>query len=59
MRSLPRLMGGSTNLGEDCLYLNVWTAAKKPDEKLPVMVWIYGGASISGKNRRLAFIRAW
>jgi para-nitrobenzyl esterase len=29
---------------EDCLYLNVWTSAKKPDEKLPVMVWIHGGA---------------
>ena len=29
---------------EDCLYLNVWTTAKKPDEKLPVMVWIHGGA---------------
>jgi para-nitrobenzyl esterase len=29
---------------EDCLYLNVWTTAKKPDERLPVMVWIHGGA---------------
>ncbi|EAT59445.1 Carboxylesterase, type B [Chlorobium ferrooxidans DSM 13031] len=29
---------------EDCLYLNIWTTAKKPDEKLPVMVWIHGGA---------------
>lgn len=28
---------------EDCLYLNVWTPAKSPAEKLPVMVWIYGG----------------
>ena len=28
---------------EDCLYLNVWTPAKKPDEKLPVMFWIHGG----------------
>jgi len=28
---------------EDCLYLNVWTPAKNPDEKLPVMVWIHGG----------------
>lgn len=29
---------------EDCLYLNIWTTAKKPDERLPVMVWIHGGA---------------
>jgi para-nitrobenzyl esterase len=28
---------------EDCLYLNVWTGAKSPDEKRPVMVWIHGG----------------
>jgi para-nitrobenzyl esterase len=29
---------------EDCLYLNVWTPAKSADEKLPVMVFFYGGA---------------
>jgi para-nitrobenzyl esterase len=28
---------------EDCLYLNVWTAAKSSSEKRPVMLWIYGG----------------
>lgn len=28
---------------EDCLYLNIWTPAQRADEKLPVMVWIYGG----------------
>lgn len=28
---------------EDCLYLNVWTPAKSDKEKLPVMVWLYGG----------------
>ena len=31
-------------VSEDCLYLNVWTAAKSPNERRPVMVWIYGGA---------------
>ncbi len=28
---------------EDCLGLNVWTPARSPREKLPVMVWIHGG----------------
>jgi para-nitrobenzyl esterase len=28
---------------EDCLYLNVWTPAKSPNDRFPVMVWIYGG----------------
>src|SRR6266496_2796161 len=29
--------------GEDCLMVNVWRpAAKKPGEKLPVLVWIHG-----------------
>ncbi|MEN6428085.1 MAG: carboxylesterase family protein [Phycisphaerales bacterium] len=33
---------------EDCLYLNVWTAAKDAGERRPVMVWIYGGAFNGG-----------
>lgn len=35
--------GVDQKVSEDCLYLNVWTAAKSAGEKRPVMVWIYGG----------------
>lgn len=33
---------------EDCLYLNVWTAATSQDERRPVMFWIYGGGFFGG-----------
>lgn len=33
---------------EDCLYLNVWTAARSPTERRPVMVWFYGGGMTEG-----------
>ncbi|HNR08351.1 MAG TPA: carboxylesterase family protein [Saprospiraceae bacterium] len=37
-------------LSEDCLYLNVWTPAKSAKEKLPVVMWIYGGGFVSGSS---------
>jgi len=36
--------GDPAEQDEDCLHLNVWTAAESPDEKRPVMVWIHGGS---------------
>jgi para-nitrobenzyl esterase len=38
----------SPEVSEDCLYLNIWTPAKSPQERLPVIVWIYGGGLING-----------
>jgi len=37
-------------LSEDCLYLNIWTAAKSANEHLPVMVWIHGGGFTRGSG---------
>jgi para-nitrobenzyl esterase len=38
------------NISEDCLYLNVWSPAKSADEKLPVLVWVYGGGFGGGRT---------
>ncbi|MGD9647798.1 MAG: carboxylesterase/lipase family protein [Pirellulales bacterium] len=35
---------------EDCLRLNVWTAAGNAAERRPVMVWIHGGALTRGSG---------
>ncbi|OFW55703.1 MAG: hypothetical protein A2W01_10275 [Candidatus Solincola sediminis] len=35
-------------LGEDCLYMNIWVPKKRQAEAMPVMVWIHGGAFLSG-----------
>ena len=42
-------------MDEDCLYLNVWTPAKKADEKLPVFVWYFGGGLREGNPAEMEF----
>jgi para-nitrobenzyl esterase len=37
-------------LSEDCLFLNIWTKAEMTGDKLPVMVWIHGGAFTGGSG---------
>ena len=44
------MQGNGSTSSEDCLYLNVWTAAKAPGDRRPVMVFIYGGAYTSGSG---------
>jgi len=38
----------SNGMSEDCLYLNVWTPAKSGDERLPVLVYVFGGGFQNG-----------
>jgi len=52
-RAMQRALFGdmsfrSSGMGEDCLYLNVWTPAKSGKEKLPVLVYFYGGGYMAG-----------
>jgi para-nitrobenzyl esterase len=44
----PEFLIPEEPINEDCLHLNIWTAAKSPSEKRPVLVWIYGGGFSSG-----------
>jgi para-nitrobenzyl esterase len=49
--AVPGLNTGDVEGQEDCLYLNVYTPAKaRPDSRLPVMVWIHGGAFTVGSG---------
>src|SRR5580658_3447125 len=42
--------GSTPAPSEDCLYVNVWTGAKAATERLPVIVWTYGGGFTSGSG---------
>jgi para-nitrobenzyl esterase len=42
--------GSSPAPSEDCLSVNVWTAAKSASEKRPVIVWTYGGGFTGGSG---------
>jgi para-nitrobenzyl esterase len=43
---------GQASTSEDCLYLNVFTppGGTRANHRLPVMVWIHGGALVTGES---------
>ena len=46
---------GELPFSEDCLYLNIWTAAKSAAERRPVMMWLFGGGMLTGNAARPSF----
>lgn len=42
-------------MSEDCLYLNIWTPAKTTEDKVPVLVWFFGGAFQWGYTAEIEF----
>ena len=60
MMYTPEFLIPEKPISEDCLYLNVWTAAKTSNEKRPVIVWIYGGGFVSGGSAAgFMMVRNW
>lgn len=45
---------GVDEIAEDCLYLNVWSAAQ-PGEGAPVLVWIHGGGLTIGNGADVSY----
>ncbi|ORY26752.1 acetylcholinesterase precursor [Naematelia encephala] len=40
----------TSGIGEDCLSLNIWAPVESKGKHLPVLVYNYGGAMVSGSN---------
>ena len=58
-RAIPAEAGrfydpGVDRMSEDCLYLNVWTAAG-PEDPAPVLVWIHGGGLAIGNGADITY----
>ena len=48
--------GEEVVMNEDCLYLNIWTPEDATaDSRLPVLVWIHGGAFMHGHGSEKEF----
>jgi para-nitrobenzyl esterase len=51
------IQGGNppSGKGEDCLYLNIWSPAKSAKDRIPVLVWIYGGGFNGGSTSEITY----
>jgi len=49
-RVFADIVSRGKEMGEDCLYLNIWTTAKGPKDKRPVFVWYHGGGFVAGSG---------
>jgi len=45
----------SDGISEDCLYLNIWTPARSEADRLPVLVYFYGGGLMAGDGSELRY----
>lgn len=48
-------MGEGSDISEDCLHLNVVTAAESTDDNLPVMVFFHGGGLTTGTGNSTTY----
>ena len=46
----------STDVSEDSLYLNIWVPSNKAAQKLPVAIYVHGGAFMGGAGSNLPFV---
>ncbi|CAN7988002.1 unnamed protein product, partial [Ixodes hexagonus] len=51
--------GAGTGMSEDCLFLDIWAPERDSTKKLNVMVWIYGGAFLTGSVPNGAILAAY
>jgi para-nitrobenzyl esterase len=47
-RQFADMVFRASGMSEDCLYLNVWTPANARGQRLPVLVYFYGGGFTAG-----------
>ena len=47
---LPEEPSAAPGASEDCLTVNVWTPARGDTERLPVMVYVFGGGFVAGSG---------